>query len=425
MWQADARTHLDMRRPGPRVVRLDGAAAGNLTGAAVSGVGDVDGNGLDDVLIGAPAATGTNSRGASGVAYLLLARPRLRAVLDLRRLGNGVVVRIDGAAPGDLAGSAVAAAGDIDRDGIPDLLVGAPGATSRGREAAGAAFVALGRRPAPKVLDLGRAARILRIDGASGGDQAGAAVAGPGDMNDDGVPDVLVGAPGARGAAGPRAGAAYLVNGPASATVDLAALSPGAGLRLEGPVVGAAAGTSVVGAAEFAPRGSLLLGAPRLRPDTTPAGAGAVYGGGPPATAAERGSGPRGTRLASLEHARQAQAIVAVETARGSCPTVHVKDPQRVLRNGGVSVKVTGKCASMASASGKLVAGALTMKLGVGSASLKKGSGALFVPIQGPTKPFKKALGKKRSVRANLTVYSVARASKPLPKRKPVVGVSG
>ncbi|MDP2314838.1 MAG: MopE-related protein [Pseudomonadota bacterium] len=196
--------------------------AGDGLGAALA-VGDVDGDGIDDLAIGAPDWGGT------GAVYLREGPVEAGGVLADSVLALG---RWEGEASGDEAGTAVAFAGDTDGDGYGDLLVGAPGAD---REA-GRVYLVAGP---PGVDPLPGALAVLRGDTA--GAALGAGVAGAGDVDGDGRCDLLSGAPGdSRGGAG--AGAAWLLYGPArgnsllggAGTVLLGAASDGAGGALAG-----------------------------------------------------------------------------------------------------------------------------------------------------------------------------------------------
>ena len=207
-------------------LRIDGAAALDQAGASVAGAGDVNGDGLDDLLVGAP------ERGPldAGAAYVVFGRETPENV-NLGALGRDGF-RITGAAGDDRAGVAVAGAGDVNGDGLDDVLVGADLADNNGRSGSGSAYVVFGRRAADNVdlADLGEAG--FRIDGAASSDGAGASVAGAGDMNGDGLDDLLVGAPG--GGLLVSSGAAYVVFGQETSTnVDLDALGAG-GFRMNG-----------------------------------------------------------------------------------------------------------------------------------------------------------------------------------------------
>ena len=168
-------------------------AAGDRFGAAVAGVGDVNGDGYDDVVVGAYARDS-----AAGAAYLYLGSPG-----GLDPASEVLLTAADGAA-GDHFGESLAAAGDVNGDGFADVIIGAQGAGDEG-----AAYLFLGGASG---LDGGTAIRAS--DGVAD-DAFGIAVAGAGDVNGDGYDDVIVGASGVD-ASGASAGAATLFLGSAS-----------------------------------------------------------------------------------------------------------------------------------------------------------------------------------------------------------------
>ncbi len=171
----------------------------DFVGSGAAGVGDVDGDGLDALLVG---AYGDDGGGANaGAAYLLLG-----PATGGPNLGEAAC-QLTGEQPGDLAGSAVSAAGDMNDDGHADLLVGAVGEGGNGANA-GAAYVVLGPVSGTRSL----ADADLRLRGDAPGDQAGYSLATAGDMDGDGRDDVLVGAPGSD-LGGSDAGAAFLALG--------------------------------------------------------------------------------------------------------------------------------------------------------------------------------------------------------------------
>ena len=113
--------------------------------------------------------------------------------------------RLAGEAAGDLAGDSVSGAGDVNGDGFADLIIGAQRAYVV-EDQSGAAYVVLG---GPAVGDMSLADADARFAGVAGGDAAGNAVGGGGDINGDGFSDLLIGAPNA----GKDTGAAYLILG--------------------------------------------------------------------------------------------------------------------------------------------------------------------------------------------------------------------
>ncbi len=204
-----------------------GVESSDLYGSAVDSDGDVNGDGFSDLLIGAPGADG----GApdSGEAVLILGGGGVVTG------GAGATIRFHGANTGDEAGASVAFVGDVNRDGIGDFLIGAPGARPDA-VAGGAAYLVFGQADLHAVCspvslsNIGDAAACTApgpcgvagpcgvvIAGVGAGDRAGEAVAAAGDFNHDGRLDLLVGAPGrtVADAAGDRAGAgvAYLLYG--------------------------------------------------------------------------------------------------------------------------------------------------------------------------------------------------------------------
>jgi hypothetical protein len=123
--------------------QISGAAAGDWAGRSVSAAGDVNGDGIDDVIVG---AEGTDPNGSySGAAYVVFGTAGgFSATLNLSTLDGTTGFQISGEVVGDQAGSSVSVAGDVNGDGIDDLIVGAEGAKPNGSPF-GAAYVVLAR----------------------------------------------------------------------------------------------------------------------------------------------------------------------------------------------------------------------------------------------------------------------------------------
>src|SRR5919204_2232522 len=125
---------VDLGAAGPNTV-ADGAGSNDLTGTVVADAGDVNGDGLEDVLVTAPYAD-ANGRRDSGTAYVVFGRADGKS-LDLAAVGTGAGFRIDGGASFDHLGWSAAAAGDVNGDGLDDVVVGARDADNRGRTNSG------------------------------------------------------------------------------------------------------------------------------------------------------------------------------------------------------------------------------------------------------------------------------------------------
>ena len=118
---------IDLASLGSAGITLFGADAGDLSGESVSGAGDVNGDGFDDLIIGASsAAAGGNSKLNAGESYLIFGGTALPATVDLGTLGtpSGTVgVTIFGTEVNDYSGNSVSSAGDVNGDGFGDLLI--------------------------------------------------------------------------------------------------------------------------------------------------------------------------------------------------------------------------------------------------------------------------------------------------------------
>ncbi|MCK6530353.1 FG-GAP-like repeat-containing protein [Myxococcota bacterium] len=190
--------------------RLIAEGAEDEAGVALAVGGDLNGDGIADLLVGAPGNDA--SAPGAGVVYGIfgpIESDRELASADVRILG-------DPAQPGAGAGTSVAFPGDVDGDGWEDVLVGAPGYTLEGGQA-GAAYLVRG--PLTGELSLADADATL-VGSPLHQDRAGTLVSGAGDSNADGFPDLAIGAPGS--GVGFGGGGVYVVTGPVRGRVDLA-----------------------------------------------------------------------------------------------------------------------------------------------------------------------------------------------------------
>jgi len=261
---------------------LGGAGSWTGLGKALADLGDQDGDGAPDCAMSAPSLSGDEP----GTVYLFTTAC--------------CFTWVTGDAPGDLFGFAVAGAGDVDLDGVPDTLIGAPGgdyarvvsgadhSTLLTLPGAGGDFAsavsAAGDIDGNGVPDLAVAAPLFnRVDILSGVDggllrrfekvagEFGRSIAPLGDVNDDLVPDLLVGAPADAVLDKAGAGTAFVISGATGQNL----------FKFTGHAAGAHLGTSAAaGDLDGDGRPEFLLGAPGdLVAGGTPAGTANVYAG--------------------------------------------------------------------------------------------------------------------------------------------------
>ena len=289
---------------GALIYNFLGTEGGTYMGWSVAGLGDLDGDGIPEIAIGTPyASVGGNigvgnvavRSGATGellylfeggqvgdflgwsvaaigdldgdgVSDVLLGAPNASpaglaqaGVIEARSGATGeLLYRIEGVEPAAYFGRTLASVGDIDGDGIDDFVVGAPAASPDGRTEAGSAF-----------LFSGVNGRLLhRWDGDEDFDEFGGSVAGGGDVDGDGVGDIAIGAPSSSPDGKVGAGTALVFSG---ATLDLL-------FELDGENHGDSLGRSVaiLSCLERGGRAAVAFGAPYASPDTID-GAGSIY----------------------------------------------------------------------------------------------------------------------------------------------------
>ncbi|WP_036484862.1 FG-GAP repeat protein [Myxosarcina sp. GI1] len=224
---------------------------GDRFGASVSNAGDVNGDGIDDLIIGAPSAEG-------GKSYVIFGGSNVgtNGSFELSSLdgSNGFVV--EGINSGDYSGSSVSGAGDVNSDGFGDLIIGAPGAAGIPSDAPynyeknGESYVVFGGSQISNdgkielsSLDGNNGFIIKGIDGSNQfsyeGDRFGASVSSARDLNGDGFDDIVIGAPGSFDAYNRSGGygETYVIFGDSevgsSGSVDLGSLESGNGFLID------------------------------------------------------------------------------------------------------------------------------------------------------------------------------------------------
>jgi hypothetical protein len=243
-------------------ISLAGEGEQDSAGYWVSAAGDVDGDGLADALVNAYRADGDAGTNV-GVTYLLSSAGALAGLTSSLSLADADG-RFVGEDASDQSGSCVGSAGDIDNDGYDDFLIGAQHRDQGKAEDVGVIYVLTGSPSGEQ--SLADASAIL--SGEAEGDFAGRALSPLGDLNGDGNGDFLVGAK-TNDEGGESAGKSYLVLGPVSGTSSLLGVSAG---RFTGDVAESQSGTEVASAGDVNNDGTvdILIGA-------ASAGAGSAY----------------------------------------------------------------------------------------------------------------------------------------------------
>nr|WP_208673957.1 FG-GAP repeat protein [Synechococcus elongatus]AZB73754.1 hypothetical protein DOP62_11755 [Synechococcus elongatus PCC 11801] len=221
--------------------RVNGIVASDFSGYSVSGAGDVNGDGIDDLIIGAFGAD-PNGIDRAGQSYVVFGKKGgFSADIDLDSLTSSDGFRINGIAAGDESGRSVSNAGDVNGDGLDDLIIGALGANPNGNtNNSGQSYVVFGKKGATRAdINLSTLAPSdgFRINGIAAYDQSGIAVSNAGDVNGDGIDDLIIGANRADPNGDIDAGQSYVVYGKEGATradIDLSSFALRDGFRING-----------------------------------------------------------------------------------------------------------------------------------------------------------------------------------------------
>ncbi|SGZ91413.1 Flagellar hook-length control protein FliK [Bathymodiolus thermophilus thioautotrophic gill symbiont] len=252
---------------------INGENADDWSGYSVSSAGDVNGDGLDDLIVGAFQADPAN-KSKAGKSYVIFGKTDETSV-DLSKIASGTGgFVINGENIDDWSGHSVSSAGDVNGDGLDDLIVGAYLADPSGTNDAGESYVVFGKKDKAavdlSVIALGTGGFV--INGENAGDYSGVSVSSAGDVNGDGLDDLIVGAHQADPDNKSNAGKPYVVFGKTNGSaVDLSAIASGTGgFVINGENIDDGSGISVSSAGDVNGDGldDLIVGAYQANPNS-------------------------------------------------------------------------------------------------------------------------------------------------------------
>ena len=251
---------------------INGDHSKGFSGRSVSSAGDVDGDGLDDLIIGAPGydvwGLGNHPEGKS---YVVFGKKDNTNAVNLSSVvsgSGGFVINGEGTFAGESRSGWVSSAGDVNGDGLDDLVIGAPGADPIGKNNAGKVFVVFGKKDDTSAVDLSTiesGTGGFVINGEKAGDFISETVSSAGDVNGDGLDDLIIGAYHAEPNGKVKTGSSFVVFGTADTDViELSSVTSGTGgFVINGERIGDRSGFSVSSAGDVNGDGlsDLIVGA--------------------------------------------------------------------------------------------------------------------------------------------------------------------